>query len=679
MRISAVHIKNFRKLRDVSMTLEKNLTVIVGPNAMGKTSILEAVRLCKSILMPRTHDEAQQVLVALGAATPHIMFGEFQYDFASFSGNDKKPVEIKLSLGLSTADLDLLSGAIAHIAQNIISASLGQQNPQSRLGLIQYFSSQEGESHLTKVTADVKNRIDTVRKTNTIQLALTITPQEIKGADHIDQALGATLESLVEPSQAIFSYFPADRSIPAGEVAVQLHSGDMKAHVDSHFANAATKYPRLKQVIVNQLITRGKEELEKEFSLIFEHLLPGKSFIGLRQKAVGTISVRIRDNDSKHEFDIDSMSSGEKGLILTYLLLRTSLAKGGVVLIDEPELHLNPAVCKKILDFLNDHVCSPLAAQVILCTHSPEILTRAFERDEFELYELLNPDSLNPLYREDKEEMYQALKRLGVSPSDSLVSRGFIFVEGEDDVALYENGFSEAIQGYKIIQKKGRNEVEKEIAVLQQAETKGKLDKIHMFIFDNDRKPVSYKSSKYVKVIQLSRYCIENYLLDDRYIYNALRDNASVKPASRAALTTEIRDVAIGQLKLIAAVEVFGDLQELSCGMRVNKLRDKGFPEIANALREQLETVLTSLRALDFANWEGEFLAHCNEREVALLIEWDKKYLHLASGKLIFESLQRKYPIPRPSLAVKLMLMEQIAKAKTTDWQEINNFLLANL
>ncbi len=89
---------------------------------------------------------------------------------------------------------------------------------------------------------------------------------------------------------------------------MQLHSGDMKAHVDSHFASAGNKYPRLKQVIVNRLITSGQEQLEKEFSLIFEHLLPGKRFKGLLQKAVGTISVQIEDTESHHIFDIDSMS-----------------------------------------------------------------------------------------------------------------------------------------------------------------------------------------------------------------------------------------------------------------------------------------------------------------------------------------------------------------------------------
>lgn len=533
MRLNSVVIKNFRKLADVSMKLDSDLTVIVGPNAMGKTSVLEAIRLCKSILMPRTHDEAQQVLIALGASTPHIMFGQFQYDFTSFAGNKDKPVQIKLSLGITKDEINKLRIHVAHVAQNLISSELGQQNPQSHIGLIQYLSSPDGSEHQKQVISKVNSRLNEIEKVSVIELSLEITSQQIRGENQIDQALGSTLEGLIEPSKAIFSYFPADRSLPVGEVNVQLHSGDMKAHVDSHFASAANKYPRLKQVIVNQLIMSGQTQLEKEFELIFTHLLPGKRFKGLMQKPTGTISVQIEDIDSGHIFDLDSMSSGEKGLVLTYLLLRTSLTNDGIVLIDEPELHLNPAVCRKLLDFLSEYVCKPLKAQVVLCTHSPEILSQAFDREEFGLYELLKPDSMNPLFREDKEEMYAALNRLGVSASDSLVARGFVFVEGDDDIVLYEKGFSEILQGFKIIQKRGRAQVENEIEILKQSEKSGKLDKIHLFIFDNDRKPVPHISTEYVKVIQLNNYCIENYLLDDRYIYNLIRESATVKPVSR--------------------------------------------------------------------------------------------------------------------------------------------------
>ena len=47
--LNNVHIKNFRNLRDVELPL-KPLTVIVGPNASGKSNILNALYLTQNII-----------------------------------------------------------------------------------------------------------------------------------------------------------------------------------------------------------------------------------------------------------------------------------------------------------------------------------------------------------------------------------------------------------------------------------------------------------------------------------------------------------------------------------------------------------------------------------------------------------------------------------------------------
>src|SRR4029077_1036784 len=102
--------------------------------------------------------------------------------------------------------------------------------------------------------------------------------------------------------------------------------------------------------------------------------------VNLTLNDFGLLSVQIRDLATDRTFDIDSMSSGEKGLILMFLLIGRSLADGGIVLIDEPELHLNPAVCKLLLPFLIEEYLKPKKVQAIICSHSPEILGVAFDR-----------------------------------------------------------------------------------------------------------------------------------------------------------------------------------------------------------------------------------------------------------------------------------------------------------
>jgi len=201
--------------------------------------------------------------------------------------------------------------------------------------------------------------------------------------------------------------------------------------------------------------------------------------------------------------------------------------------------------------------------------------------------------------------MFDALRRLGVPPADSLVYRGFVFVEGEDDVRLFEKGFSNTLQGMKLVQKQGRIEVEKQIQILKAAEAAGKVDKIHLFIFDNDRKPVSHESTKFIRVVQLQRYCIENYLLDDRSLFEFITKSASTPPANRAELTSAIQECSLNQLKVEIAARLYGELQDLSCGMRRSKVRGKSFDQIAATLVEQLQNVKSKLVGLDLVGWNG--------------------------------------------------------------------------
>jgi AAA15 family ATPase/GTPase len=67
MRVKTLHVTNFRGLEEVSVEFEKDTSVIVGPNAIGKTTLFEAIRLLKSVLAPRYPQENQQTLQALGA------------------------------------------------------------------------------------------------------------------------------------------------------------------------------------------------------------------------------------------------------------------------------------------------------------------------------------------------------------------------------------------------------------------------------------------------------------------------------------------------------------------------------------------------------------------------------------------------------------------------------------
>jgi hypothetical protein len=114
----------------------------------------------------------------------------------------------------------------------------------------------------------------------------------------------------------------------------------------------------------------------------------------------------------------------------------------------------------------------------------------------------------------DQDAAEEALRHLGTSQSENLIYKGLVFVEGVDDVEILETGFVELLARHKIIDMGGRPEIEKTIAKLQASEGEARSGSKRYFIFDRDKKPTSLGDSRNVKVRQLNRYCIENYLID---------------------------------------------------------------------------------------------------------------------------------------------------------------------
>jgi hypothetical protein len=195
---------------------------------------------------------------------------------------------------------------------------------------------------------------------------------------------------------------------------------------------------------------------------------------------------RLVDTETGHSFDIDGLSSGEKGLILTSLLIARSIADNGLILLDEPELHLNPAVCHDLLQFLVDEFATKKNMQAIICSHSAEILAGAFERDNCSLFHLRSGTSLAKVRQQDLGEIRDALRRLGSSESEALLYKGTVSVEGIHDTEILQAGFDPVVRRFKVKHLGGRGLIENDIRELQKAEGRGVDIGYHYFLFDHD-------------------------------------------------------------------------------------------------------------------------------------------------------------------------------------------------
>jgi predicted ATPase len=673
MKLSTLTIRNFRGIQGISMDFDKRANVIVGPNAIGKTTVLEAIRLAKAVLAPRTPDEGQNALITLGALTPH---NPQQLNYGSICGIETQPLNIVAVFELTASEIATLDALVNELATAVVRASIGYSPVASQLATVQYLSSPQGVQALAQAKALVVGALPSVKTSAHITLDLTIDPtaQTVRGANHLDQLIFASMESRLPPQKTLFSYFPADRALPVGETVIQVGGPDIMAQLQSHNAQAQTKYQRLKPTIINNELF-GKEARDKQdadFKKIFSKVLKDRELVGTTINQFGLVSIKIRQTTDGKVFDIDGMSSGEKGLILTFLLISHSVADGGIILIDEPELHLNPAVCKLLLPFLIDEYLSPKNIQAIICSHSPEVLGAAFDRVDCSLHHLQSPTVISRIYATDKQEVFDALKRLGTSASDVLFSKGSVFVEGEHDIEILEAGFSKLLAKYNVTHLGGRDAVEREIKTLQDAETRNEIDSLKCFIFDLDTMPTTLKSTKLIKVLQWKRRCLENYLIDDKIIYDLLKEEeVSSQPIpSRGEASAFFKELAISQLPAEAIRRVYGSLKYQDPTFKPKSVAGKSYREAAQTLFETLATIQTQLRDLDREDWCAKFTSDCELEFSKESSKWEAEWSELCDGKRFFKDLYShpKIKMNVKPLTFKKLIIERMGREQRAGW-----------
>ena len=106
MKIISMSINNFRGLENVSFEPDKDVNIIVGPNAIGKTTILEAIRLLKALLAARYYQEAQQTLISLGAMPQNFQFfGSRQIDYAALARDPTRDIRIAMDVAISDEEI----------------------------------------------------------------------------------------------------------------------------------------------------------------------------------------------------------------------------------------------------------------------------------------------------------------------------------------------------------------------------------------------------------------------------------------------------------------------------------------------------------------------------------------------------------------------------------------------
>ncbi len=142
----------------------------------------------------------------------------------------------------------------------------------------------------------------------------------------------------------------------------------------------------------------------------------------------GSITLTYRQPGVKEALDISSAGRGMLQMLLVFAYLYSH--KGGVLLVDEPDAHLETLRQKQVYVLLRD-IASENGSQVVMVTHSEVILDEALDRNLTLLLDGRADDLAN------KQAIRNSLKHFGAEHYVKARQRGYVlYVEGGTDVDM---------------------------------------------------------------------------------------------------------------------------------------------------------------------------------------------------------------------------------------------------
>ena len=387
MRATKITIKNFRSLKDVEIAPD-NFNIFIGQNNHGKTNAFEAVQWFFEGMKK-------------GETLEEIRFGR--------SGSDEISVEIEFTGAKNGAErmknqanktkmLEVLGES------DVITVKRSSIDPKKRIIFANGAWLEKAPTGFDNALNDFLPRfeyIDTKRYFEDVAKFTKTSP--------VGVMLSSVLTTILEKSDQYQKFYEKFEEIFSGS------DSDVKVELDN-------------------LSGKVKIYLEKQFpdciKVAFEVLPP--IFDDLLKNFDTTIDDGVETKASEKG---DGM---QRALMLAILQAyadfrreNEDVGKSFLFFIDEAELHLHPTAQRKLKNVLLE--LSEEEDQVFINTHSSVLVADSYEHQN--IFKVEKSEKItNIVLTNDLDKPYVVYELLGGSPSDLLLPRNFLIVEGKSEL-----------------------------------------------------------------------------------------------------------------------------------------------------------------------------------------------------------------------------------------------------
>jgi len=403
MRLSKITIDNFRGIKHIEVELDRDMTVLVGENNVGKTSVLEALRLCLDVVK--------------SDKTCNFSEYDFYRDDTRTGLETCEPVSITLSFLESEEHL-----WHEHVTQALNEVIVGSDYSVIKFRVTAQLDVDTGQpvqswSFLDDADNELVGRAGAIKELRRLrpfffQTALRAARDQFHG------------------QSTYWASFLKNRDI---DETTQRALEEELYQVNQKIVDAHTSFRDVTEEVkrISDLVSVGQTDA------VTVDPAPADVYKALRYTDVNLLTA------SNAKIPIRSHGEGTQSLSVLLLFsayLKTRLQADvdryadPIIAIEEPEAHLHPNAVRAVWQLLND-----LPGQKIVATHSGDILSevpvsklRRMSRDGDITQCMSLPDGL--LTDEELRKLNHHVRR---NRGELLFARCWLLVEGETDVSVF--------------------------------------------------------------------------------------------------------------------------------------------------------------------------------------------------------------------------------------------------
>ena len=560
MKIDRLHISNFRGIGEVTLAGLGSIVIIAGQNGSGKSCLFDAIRLLKSVYGGYQANEWQQWM------------GEFQIsltnrstDFVAMFNNPTHELRISCDFKLAEEERKYITANADGLLREKIWRTILPEAYSWGGYRMAMFAAQfrEREPEVAERAKGEYAQLMRELAAPTIRGEFFIPPG---GIPQIANSLTLSVVfSTFRPSEiGVIDYHGAQRHY--GRELVQGINLNLEAseqqRSQSALYNSAAKYTNVKgemagsyvkELLAEKAGVKNSEQATLTTTLkeLFTTFFPEKQFLGPQATISGALSFPVvTSSGARH--DLDELSAGEKEILYGYLRIRNSAPRFSIILLDEPELHLNPRLIRGLPQFYKKNLGEALGNQLWLVSHSDALLREVVGRDGYNVFHMLpcgkvpaGESQLKPLSVTADLDL-AIIDLVGDLATYRPSGKVVIFEGGGDsdfDQRVTSTLFPEILEQANLVSGSNKVRVRALHETLEAASQKGQLPFKFFAITDKDS-DLQIAPAKSVNVFSWDVYHIENYFLEPKFIAKVLSALQIGHALTEEAIWDELRQSA---------------------------------------------------------------------------------------------------------------------------------------